>query len=84
MNNNINQKLEEVLKKINPSDLKKLAASPAVLQIIKNLNNEDREKLLREFSNLNTDEIKRKLNSSDLAGLQGLSADEIIKRLKSL
>ena len=84
MNNNINRKLEEVLKKINPSDLKKLAASPAILQIIKSLNSKDREKLLHEFSHLSTDEIKRKLGSSNLSSFQGLSADEIIKRLKSL
>ena len=84
MNNNINQKLEDLLKKISPSDLKKLAMSPALSGIIKSLDGKDKEKLLREFSNLDSAEIKRKINSANLKNMQGLSADEIIKRIKEL
>ena len=84
MNNNINQKLEEVLKKLNPNDIKNLAMSPAVQSIMKNLNTSDKEKLLREFSSLSTSEIQKKLNSVNLNSLHGLNADEIIKKLKNL
>lgn len=84
MNNNINQKLEEVLKKLDPNDIKNLAMSPAVQSIMKNLNTSDKEKLLREFSSLSTSEIQKKLNSVNLNSLHGLNADEIIKKLKNL
>ena len=72
------------LKKMNTDDLKNLAASPDVQGIIKNLNNSDKEKLIREFSSLSSDEIGKKLNSANLKSFSGLSADEIIKKLKSL
>ena len=83
MNNNINKKIEDVLKKINPSDLKKLAANPKIQSIVKNLSAHDRQKLISEFSSLSSEEISRKLNSKNLSSLKGLSADEIIKHLKS-
>ena len=84
MNNNINQKLEEVLKKLNPNDIKTLASSPAIQGILKNLNASDKEKLIREFSALNTSEIQKKLSSLNVNSLRGLNADEIIKKLKNL
>lgn len=83
MNNNINKKIEDVLKKINPSDLKKLAANPEMQSIVKNLSAQDRQKLISEFSSLSSEEISRKINSKNLSSLKGLSADEIIKHLKS-
>lgn len=84
MNNNINQKLEEVLKKLNPNDIKTLAMSPAVQDILKNLNASDKEKLIREFSSLSSAEIQNKLSSLNLNSLRGMNADEIIKKLKNL
>lgn len=84
MNNNINKKLEEVLKKLNPNDIKNLATSPAVQSIMKNLNESDKEKLIREFSSLNSSDIQRKLNSVNLNSFRGINADEIIKKLKNL
>lgn len=84
MNSNINKKLEDALKKINPQDLKRLASSPSVQNIIKNLSNSDRQKLISEFSGLDSKDIQRKLNSVNLNNFKGMSADEIIKHLKSL
>lgn len=84
MNNNINQKLEEVLKKLNPNDIKTLAMSPAVQDILKNLNASDKEKLIREFSSLSSAEIQNKLSSLNINSLRGMNADEIIKKLKNL
>lgn len=84
MNNNINKKLEEVLKKLNPNDIKNLAMSPAVQSIMKNLNQSDKEKLIREFSSLSSTDIQKKLSSANLNSFHGLNADEIIKKLKNL
>lgn len=84
MNNNINQKLEEVLKKLNPNDIKNLAMSPAIQGILRNLSQSDKEKLIREFSTLDSKEIRRKLNSANFNSFKGMSADEIIKKLKNL
>ena len=84
MNNNINKKLEDVLKKVNPQDLKKLASTPGIQNIIKSLSDSDRQKLISEFSTLSSDDISRKLNSKNLSSLKGMSAEQIIKKLKSL
>ena len=84
MNNNINKKLEDILKKINPQDLKKLASTPGIQNVIRNLSDSDRQKLISEFSTLSSDEISRKLNSKNLGSLQGMSAEQIIKKIRSL
>lgn len=84
MNNNINKKLEDILKKVNPQDLKKLASTPGIQNIIKNLSDSDRQKLISEFATLSSDDISRKLNSKNLSSLNGMSAEQIIKKLKSL
>lgn len=84
MNNNINKKLEDVLKKVNPQDLKKLASTPGIQNIIKSLSDSDRQKLISEFSTLSSEDISRKLNSKNLSSLKGMSAEQIIKKLKSL
>lgn len=84
MNSNINKKLEDALKKVDPKELKRLAASKSVQNIIKNLSNSDRQKLIAEFSSLDSSEIQRKLSSANLNNFSGMSADEIIRHLKSL
>lgn len=80
--NNVNKKLEEVLKKVNKNDLKKLAASSSVQNIIKNLSSSEREKLLAEFSALDSSDIQKKLE--DINNFKGIPTDEIIKKIKSL
>lgn len=80
--NNVNKKLEDILKKVNKNDLKKLAASSSIQNIIKNLSSSEREKLLAEFSALDSSEIQKKLEN--INNFKGISTDEIIKKLKSL
>lgn len=80
--NNVNKKLEDILKKVNKNDLKKLAASSSLQNIIKNLSSSEREKLLAEFSALDSSEIQKKLEN--INNFKGISTDEIIKKLKSL
>ncbi len=84
MNNNINKKLEDILKKMNPNDIKNLAMSPNVQNIVKGLNQQDKDKLIREFSNLSSADIQRKLSPKNLNSFQGMNADDIIKKLKNL
>lgn len=84
MNDNLNKKLESVLKGMNINDLKKLSQSPQVKNIVNSLSDKDKEKLMREFSSINNAEIERKLKKADYSKLSGLSADELIKKLKNL
>ena len=84
MNENMNKKIESVLSGMNISDLKKLAQNPAVKNIVGNLSEKDKQKLMREFSSLNNAEIERKLKNADFSKMSDMSADELIRKLKNL
>lgn len=82
MNNNLNKKLEGVLSSVNPAELQKLMKLAKGSSIASKLSESDKQKILKEFAELDTGVLKKKLASFKAEDLNGLSADEILKRIK--
>lgn len=88
-NNDVSKKLEELLSGLNPSTLKsgkqsieQLLNSPQGKKLAEQLSGADKQKLLSTFMGMNNNDIRKKLQNVNLADLSGLSADEILKKLR--
>lgn len=82
-NGDINKKISEL--GITPETLNrigKLFDSEKSKKIADGITGEDKQKLIKTFLNMNTDEIKRKLNNADLSQMSKLSSEDILKKLR--
>lgn len=89
MNKDISKKLEEVLKGVDASiinnskkSVENLMKTSEGKKIQQQLSGLDKDKILETFMKMDTNEIKEKLNHADLSALSGLSAEEIMKKLR--
>ena len=87
MNNDVEKKLASLLSGINPAVLKnanleKLLNSEQGKKIANSLSDKDRQKLMSAFMSMSNEEIKNKLSNTKLSELSGLSAEEILKKLR--
>ncbi len=89
MKQDISKKLGDILKgvdakKINESKktVENLLKTPEGQKLQKQLSGLDKEKLVETFMQMDTSEIKKKLNQADLSGLSGLKAEDILKKLR--
>lgn len=89
MNEDLTQKLQNILSTLDKDKLKKskmevenFLSTPEGKKLISNLKNEDKEKILQKFMNIDTGKIKNKLNSDKMSGLSRMTADDILKKLR--
>lgn len=88
-NNNINQKLNELIKNIekNPASknyINNLLNSQNANKIKAVLSDKDKENALNRFNSMSAEEIRQKLANVDTSKLAALNTDEIIKMIKKL
>lgn len=91
MGKNVDKKLADILSSVDKGKLEK--NSKAINQIINSnegqkLKNQigqiDKNKLIEAFSSMDSNDIKNKLSRADVSKLNGLTAEEIIRKLKNL
>jgi len=85
----IEKKLKDVLsgldsKKINESkrSIEELLKTEHGKRIVDSLSGVDKNKVMELFMKMDSEEIKKKLNQADLSKLSGISANDIINKLK--
>ena len=79
-NNDVRKKLDEVLKSgAMPRGLESILSSPQGKRLAQNLSGQDKEKLLKMFMSMDTNEIKNKMKNVNISDL---SAEEILKNLR--
>lgn len=84
MNNDINSKINSILSGMNARDVQQIMQLAKSSGVVSKLTQAEREKIINEFSKLDTGEIKRKMSKLNPSELSGISADELIKKLRSL
>ena len=89
MNEDLTQKLQNILSTLDKDKLKKskmevenFLSTPEGKKLISNLKNEDKEKILQKFMNIDTGKLKNKLNTDKMSGLSSMTADDILKKLR--
>lgn len=89
MNEDLTQKLQNILSTLDKDKLKKskmevenFLSTPEGKKLISNLKNEDKEKILQKFMNIDTGKLKNKLNTDKMSGLSRMTADDILKKLR--
>lgn len=86
-NRSVNQKLREVMNTsgiMNNPNLQNMVNSPDVKRAVNSLSDAQKNALLEEFSKLSTDDIRRKLQNVNTRELSGLSAEQMIQKLRRL
>ena len=71
-------RIEDLLKNINKEDLRKLAASERGREIVKNLSDADKKRLMEELAHLDSASVKKKIDELSKSG----SIDKILRDLK--
>lgn len=84
MNNDINSKLNSILSGMSPKDVQQIMHLAKTSGVASKLTPAERERIINEFSKLDTQEIKRKMSKLNPSDLSKLSTDELIKKLRSL
>ena len=89
MKNDMSKKIENILKDIDKSTinssqkgLEQFLSTEEGQKLIAGLGNIDKTKLLNNLMNMNSSDIKAKLQNADLSKLSGINADEILKKLR--
>jgi len=85
MNNyDISQKLQSLLaqSKISEESLQKLIGLSKGKNIVNSLSAQDKEKLANAFMSMSNEDIKNKLSKADFSSIAGMSADDILKKLR--
>lgn len=84
MNNNLNRKVESILSGMNRNDLQRLMSMTKNSGLANRLTEADKQKILNEFSKLDTNQVKRKLAGLNSNDLSKMSADDIVRKLRQL
>lgn len=89
MDNNVNKKLENILAGLDKNKVAQAKRSlegfmntPEGRRLAQQISSADRSKLINSFMNMNTDDIKKKLNNVDLSKLSGSDIAGVINKLK--
>lgn len=88
MNSNVNKKLNDVLSGLDKDKLNKAKRSVEEFlgsnegqRIKENLKDVDKEKLINNFMNMDTEELRNTLKKANLSNLSGLDINSILKKL---
>lgn len=84
MNNDINSKINSILSGMSAKDMQQIMQLAKTSGVVSKLTPAERERIINEFSKLDSNEIKRKMSNLNPSELSKLSADELIKKLRSL
>lgn len=84
MQENINEKLSGILSqsKIKSNDIAKFLSSPEGQKLKNSLSDADKNRILKTFMSMDANEVGKKLKNVDLSGLSGMSAADILNKLK--
>ena len=89
MNQNMNQKLNEILQSLDPEkrraaeqSAERLLRTPEGRKLASELKNGNTDSLARLLMGMNTKDVKEKLQQADPKALSGLSLEEILKKLR--
>lgn len=84
MQNNINDKLLGILSKSNikRDDIAKFLSSSEGQKLKNSLSEKDKNEIVKKFMQMDANEISKKLKNADLSGLSGMSAGDILNKLK--
>lgn len=84
MQENINEKLLGILSgsKVKSDDIAKFLSSAEGQKLKNSLSENDKKEILKKFMNMDAAEVQRKLKNADLSGLSGMSAGDIMNKLK--
>lgn len=84
MQENINDKLSKILSgsKLKRDDISSFLSSAEGEKLKNSLSEDDKKAILRKFMSMDAKEIGEKLKKADLSALDGISARDIIKKLR--
>ncbi len=89
MGQDINKKLEDILQGIDKNkitnskkSLEQMMNTPEGKKLLQNIGNIDKSKLMNMFMQMDTNEIKRKIQNADLSKMSNINANDIINKLK--
>lgn len=84
MQENINDKLSKILSesKLKREDISSFLSSAAGEKLKNSLSESDKKAILRKFMSMDEKEVGEKLKKADLSALDGMSAQDIIKKLR--
>ncbi len=82
MKDNVSKKLDALLSDKDAAQIKRFVASAEGQKLKQQLAGADKNKIVEEFLKMDTAELKKKLASANLSGLSGMSAEQIIKKLR--
>ena len=89
MNDDLTQKLRNILSTLDKDKLQKskkevesFLSTSEGKKLVANLKNEDKEKILQKFMQMDPGELKKKLNSDGISGISNIKADDIFKKLR--
>lgn len=89
MKKDIDQKLKNILNSLDKNQInsgkqsiEQLLKTPEGKKLAGSLNGIDKNKLLEKFMNMDSSEIKNKLQNADLSKLSKLNAEDILKKLR--
>ena len=84
MQENINGKLLGILSgsKLKSDDIARFLSSPEGQKLKNSLSDNDKKEILKKFMQMDTKDVQDKLKNADLSGLSGMSAGDILNKLK--
>lgn len=84
MQENINEKLLGILSgsKIKSDDIAKFLSSSEGQKLKNSLSEKDKNAIIKRFMQMDSNEVRKKLKNADLSGLSGMSAGDILNKLK--
>lgn len=84
MQENINEKLLGILSgsKIKSDDIAKFLSSSEGQKLKNSLSEKDKNAIIKKFMQMDSNEVRKKLKNADLSGLSGMSAGDILNKLK--
>lgn len=84
MQENINEKLLGILSgsKIKSDDIAKFLSSSEGQNLKNSLSEKDKNAIIKKFMQMDSNEVRKKLKNADLSGLSGMSAGDILNKLK--
>ena len=84
MQENINEKLRGILSgsRVKSDDIARFLSSPEGQKLKNSLSDADKKAILKKFMQMDANEVGKKLKNADLSGLSGMSAADIINKLK--
>lgn len=87
MRNELNQRLNEVLKGLDPKTVnegkrtaERFLSTPEGKELVKKLSSADKDKLISSFMSMSTEDIKAGLKGSDISGINAESISRLLNK----